>query len=155
MAIADLIRCKPDEPRLIDPTLKSEIHEIMQTVEERIVQSAKRQATIETAPTELSSDQSAVLVALQQAMNRPEIVRQRVITVLESLSRPLLSAPVKELRLALSRYRRDGDAGTFVTACESVATMYSTQPRRTSETAESRPTLSRQDLRLICFEFLS
>ena len=57
LAIADLIRCKPDEPRLVDPDLKSEIHSIMKIVEDRIVDSAQHQETIQTVPKELSSEQ--------------------------------------------------------------------------------------------------
>jgi hypothetical protein len=129
----------------------------METVEQKIVESAQHQESVQAAPKELSSDQSAVIVALQQAMNRPDLDRQRVINLLTVLSRPMLSAPVKELRHAMLRYRRDGDAASFVTTCESIALKFAPQPTAESESADTmvRPALTRQDLRLICFEFLS
>ena len=92
LAIADLIRCKLDEPRLIDPDLKSDIHSVMQVVEQSILDSAQKQEIIQAAPKELSGDQSAVLVALQQALGRPGIDRARVLNLLTALSQPLLSA---------------------------------------------------------------
>lgn len=157
LAIADLIRCQPNEPRLVDPALKAEIHQIMETVEQKIVESAQHQESIQAAPKELSSDQSAVMVALQQAMNRPDLGRQRVINLLTILSCPMLSAPVKELRHAMLRYRRDGDAASFVATCETIALKFAPQPAPGLEAADTmvRPALTRQELRLICFEFLS
>ncbi len=93
LAVADLIRCKPDEPRLIDPDLKAEIHSIMEMVEEGIVDSVQHQETMQAAPKELSSDQSAIVVALQQALGRPGTDRARVLNLLTALSRPMLERP--------------------------------------------------------------
>ena len=157
LAIADLVRCKPDEPRLVDPDLKSEIHSVMELVQDRIVDAAQHQETIQTAPKELSGDQSAVLVALQQALGRPGIDRARVIQLLGALSQPMLSAPVKEVRKAMLRFQRDGDVDLFLSVCESVADQYAPKPPPvpSSDDKDGMPALKKEDLRLICFEFLS
>jgi hypothetical protein len=157
LAIADLIRCKPGEPRLVDPDLKSEIHSIMEMVEDSIVDSAQHQETIQTAPRELSSEQSAVVVALQQALGRPGIDRGRVLNLLTALSQPLLSAPVKEARQAMLRLQRGGDVETFLSVCESVAEKYAPKAPITPSGTDENPSsvLKKEDLRLICFEFLS
>jgi SNF2 family DNA or RNA helicase len=156
LAIADLIRCKPDEPRLIDPDLKSEIHSIMEMVEDHIVDSVQHQETIRAAPQELSSDQSAVVVALQQALGRPGIDRTRVLNLLTALSRPMLSAPVKEARQAMLHLQRGGDVETFLSACESVAEKYASKTPGAPGTEHTPSSvLKKEDLRLICFEFMS
>ena len=157
LAIANLIRCKPDEPRLVDPDLKSEIHSIMEIVEDGIVDSVQHQETIQAAPKELSGEQSAVVVALQQALGRPGIDRARVLNLLTALSRPMLSAPVKEARQAMLRVQRGGDVETFLAVCESVAEKYApTGPIELPGTDQNPPSaLRKEDLRLICFEFLS
>ncbi len=157
LAIADLIRCKPEEPRLVDPDLKAEIHTIMEIVQDSIVDSAHQQETIQTAPKELSGEQSAVLVALQQALGRPGINRGRVLNLLTALSQPMLSAPVKEARKAMLRLQRDNDAEAFLTACDSVAEKYAPRAPIMPPGDDQIPSsvLKKEDLRLICFEFLS
>jgi hypothetical protein len=156
LAIAEMIRCRPDEPRVVDPALKADIHRIMETVENQILEASREQESIQAAPRELSGDQSAVLVSLQQALNRPGVERQRVLALLTALSRPLLSAPVKELKKARLRYQKDGDTAAFVGACEAVATQYAQEPvAQAPQPAEARRPGRREDLRLICFEFLS
>ncbi len=128
LAIADLIRCAPDEPRLVDPDVKADIHSVMQAVEQSILETIQRQETDQRAPKELSGDQSAVLVALQEALRRPGIDRARVLNVLIALSRPLLGAPVKEARQALLRMQREGDVQAFLAVCEAIAEKYAPQP---------------------------
>ena len=157
LAIADLVRCKPDEPRLIDPDLKADIHSVMQVVEQSILDSVQKQETIQAAPKELSGDQSAVLVALQQALGRPNIDRARVLNLLTALSRPLLSAPVKEARQALLRMQRGGDVEAFLVVCESVAEKYAPKPPAAAPNADQADstTCRKECLRLICFEFLA
>jgi superfamily II DNA or RNA helicase len=156
LAIAEMIRCRPDEPRLVDPALKADIHRVMETVENQILAAAREQESIQTAPRDLSGDQSAVLVALQQALSRPGVERPRVLELLTALSRPLLSAPVKELKKARLRYQKDGDAAAFIGACEAVAATYAQQPaEEAGRPGGSRLPRRREDLRLICFEFLA
>jgi hypothetical protein len=157
LAIAEMIRCPVHEPRVVDPALKADIHRIMETVENQILAATHEQESIQAAPRELSGDQSAVLVALQQALNRPGVERQRVLALLAALSRPLLSAPVKELKRARLLYQKDGDTAAFVGACEAVAAKYAQQPTAEAAlpSAEARRPRRREDLRLICFEFLS
>jgi hypothetical protein len=156
LALAELIRCDPDEPRLVDPALKAEIHTLMAAVEEQIIETTREHEAVQAAPRELSPDQSAVLVALQQALQGRGVERRRLTALLGSLSQPLLAAPVKELKQALATYRRDGDTPAFVAACEQVAARYASAPPRPGSPAPSgpRPALRRDALRLVCFEFI-
>lgn len=155
LALAELIRCKPDEPRIVDPQLKNQIHAIMAEVEDSIVRSTQQQATTLNAPKQLSGDQSAAIVALQQVMDSPGVDRQRVLTLLSSLALPMFDAPVRELKTAVSRHQRDKDADAFVQACESVVKKYAHAPSpATADQGATGSLLTRDDLHLICFDFL-
>ena len=158
LAIADLIRCKPDEPRLVDPDLKSEIHSIMEMVEDSIVDSVQHQETIQAAPRELSSEQSAVVVALQQALGGPGIDRARAV---ESAYR----AQPADARAHRSRKR-----GGPCCVCSGGVTLrhFFRSANRSPKSTRARAPVPRpgtdqnpssvfkkEDLRLVCFEFLS
>jgi hypothetical protein len=153
LALAELIRCAPDEPRIVDPALQADIHNVMAQVEEQILASAREQESHQLAPRELSADQSAVLVALQQLLARPTAERRRVLAAVAALSRPLLSGPVKELKKALARFQKIGEANAFLDECESVAAKYG--PALNQPEKQSRSPMRREDLRLVCFEYLS
>jgi hypothetical protein len=80
-----------------------------------------------------------------------------VLGLLAKLTQPLLTAPVKELKKALSRYQKDRDTGTFLATAEEVAGKYA--PHQQAEGGLAPPLArrprQREDLRLICYEFLS
>jgi len=80
-----------------------------------------------------------------------------VLNLLTALSRPMLSAPVKEARQAMLQSQRGGDVETFLSVCESVAEKYAPRaPVTTAGTDQNPPSaLKKDDLRLICFEFLA
>lgn len=157
LALAELIRCKPDEPRLVDPALKSDIHEVMARVEKQIVDGLNEQTSIELAPKDLSPEQSKVRVALQQLLNAQGVDRSRVISLMGSLSQPLGAAPVKELKKALAQFQAQGLASSFLGACEAVASNYSSRPTTQGAKLDraNRTRLTRDSLRLICFDFIS
>jgi hypothetical protein len=98
-----------------------------------------------------------VLVALQQALHGPGVERRRLTALLGRLSQPLLTAPVKELKRALARYQRDGDTLAFVETCDQVAADFAQAPAAAADRGPGTPhaVLGREDLRLVCFEFLS
>jgi hypothetical protein len=154
LVIAERIKCAENEPRVVDPELKAEVHQIMQAVETHIVDASRQQAAMETAPAEVSEDQNAVLIVLQQLLADPSMERARLLKLHEQLSRPLAMAPVKQLRKALQQYRRDRQAVVFVNACEQVAAEFGVISASIDEPGLRVP-MNRSDLRLICFEFIS
>ncbi len=155
LVIAEMIRCQPDTKRVVDPALKADIHKIMETVEKHIHGSVANRASAQTAPKELSREQSAVLVVLQQMMALPGIDRAKVLMLLGKLATPLPRAPVKDLKKAHAAYQKTGDAGAFLDGMEQVAMKYgSTDPPAQTVDAESGSSTSDQ-LHLICFDFLS
>ncbi len=54
------------------------------------------------------------------------------------------------------QFQQDRDAGEFAAACEVIAAKYSQDRSRSSSDAdERRRPMTRDDLRLICFDFFS
>jgi hypothetical protein len=80
-----------------------------------------------------------------------------VLNLLTALSLPVLSAPVKEARQAVLRLQRGGDVETFHSVCESVAQKYAQKATVVPPGNGQNPSsvLKKEDLRLICFAFLS
>jgi hypothetical protein len=80
-----------------------------------------------------------------------------VLKLLAALSQPMLSAPVKEARQAMLRWQRGGDVEAFLSVCESIAEKYAPRAPVAPPGADQNPSpaLKKDDLRLICFEFLS
>lgn len=157
LMLAELIRCRPDEPRLVDPVLKADICTIMERVEKSIVETAQHQEAVQEAPKAVSGEQNAAIVSLQQAMNMPGVDRKQVMAILAALSQPLQSAPVKELKKAMRQFQKDRDVNAFVAACEEVVSKYAEKPSQGPEpqSTQARKPLTRENLRLICFDFLS
>jgi hypothetical protein len=157
LVIAELIRCQADTKRVVDPALKADIQKIMETVEKHIIGSVANRASAQTAPKELSREQSAVLVTLQQVMGMPGVDRKKVLTLLGKLSAPLPRAPVKDLKKAQTSFQKTGDAAVLLHDVEQVADRYGAMDAATvGETdGAATGTMGREDLHLICFDFLS
>ena len=157
LVIAEIIRCQPDTKRVVDPALRADIHKIMDTVEQHIIGSVANRASAQTAPKELSREQSAVLVSLQQMMGVAGAERSRVLALLGRLAMPLPRAPVKDLKKARAEHQKSGDIGAFLKAVEEVASKYGAVENASSDVALANGDggIRREDLHLVCFQFLS
>ncbi len=95
--------------------------------------------------------------APQQLLAAPGVQRGQVISLMAQLSSPLPKAPVKDLKAAQAAYRKTGDAAAFIAALAQVAEKYGTAPTEESATVDATATgqLRREDLHLVCFDFLS
>lgn len=141
---------------MVDPALKADVHRVMTLVEDQILAACREQEILRAAPRELSADQSAVLVALQQLLAQACAERPRVLAVLAALSHPLLSGPVKELKKALAHFQKSGSVEAFLDGCEAVGQKYAPVTKNDGASVqESRRPLRREELRLVCFEYLS
>lgn len=155
LVIAEMIRCLPDTKRVVDPALKGDIHKIMDCVEKHIHDSVANRASAQTAPKELSREQSAVLVVLQQMMALPGVDRAKVLMLLGKLSTPLPRAPVKDLKKAHAAFQKAGGAGAFLELIEQVATKYGAADITDPGANASGDATVESNLHLVCFDFLS
>ena len=146
--IANLIACDRDTPRVVGDY---DAFAAQEKVVEDILRSYQERQALEEAPKTLDPLQQTIATTIQGVMNRPEVVRKEALAAIRFLSRPAPSVVVKELRAAYQRFQRDGDAAGLIGSVVELAERYgaSGQP-----TVRDSRTLRREDLRLICFDYL-
>ncbi|MEA3376606.1 MAG: helicase-related protein [Chloroflexota bacterium] len=145
--IARLIRCGPDEPRVLGEGV--DVFEIQDRVIEDILGSVRNQQAIEAAPKILDSMQQLVATELQGQLNNPAVASGEVREALRTLREPLPRAYVSDLRDAYDAYRRDGDLAALLGAVQEVET--AEEPERDVGVTEP---LTRDELHLVCWEWV-
>jgi len=121
---------------------------------ESILSSFQEQKALDAAPRTVDPLQQTVATAVQGYLNHPDVDRRRGIELIRFLNQPMRKVQVDDLRRAYSDFQRNGDIGALIEALEEMQARFGGDgpSSRTSETAAP---LSRDDLRLICFDFLS
>ncbi|MCK4374684.1 MAG: DEAD/DEAH box helicase, partial [Candidatus Brocadiae bacterium] len=148
--IASLIACERDTPRVV---ADYDAFDIQGRLIEHILESQRAQAALEKAPAKPDPLQTTVATALRDQMNLPGLARDQVITALKFLAVPMTGVQVRELREAHRQYQQAGDAKGFLDAVLQLRATY-------GENGKARPAgaaepIKREDLRLICFDYIS
>jgi len=155
--IANLITCEKNTPRVVEPEMFRSVFEIQEEVIEDILRSVQDQKALESSPRSVDPIQQTIATTLQAAINRPDIDRTQIIQSIRFLNRPMLPAQVKMLRTAHRLYQSTGDLPALVLAVEEMSDRFGNgqvQPD-TDQTPSTPDRLSRESLRLICFDFVS
>jgi SNF2 family DNA or RNA helicase len=145
--IARLIRCGPDEPRVLGEGV--DVFEIQNRVIEDVLGSVRNQQAIEAAPKILDEMQQVVATELQAQMNNPAVASGDVREALRKLREPLPRAYVGDLRDAYDAYRRDGDVAALLAAVQALETA-----QLPDQDAPPTDPLTGDDLHLVCWEWL-
>jgi len=145
--IVRLIRCGPDEPRVIG---KANVFEIQDRVIADILSSVQHQQAIEAAPKIVDPVQQIVATVLQQQRNNPGISSREVKTAIRSLQEPLPGAYLKDLQTAYEAYQREGDASVLLAAVQSFEA--AKDPAGQGQ-VPAQP-LTKEDLHLVCWEYI-
>ena len=145
--IATMIRCGPDEARVTGEGV--DFFEIQDRVIEDVLASVRNQQAIEAAPKILDDTQQLVATVLQQQMNNPAVSSGDVRDALRRLREPLPGAYVGDLRDAYDAYRRDGDVLALLAAVQELEA-----GAGPAQDAVSSQALSRDDLHLVCWEWV-
>jgi len=145
--IASLIRCGPNEPRVVGEGVN--VFEIQDRVIVDILDSVQHRQAVEAAPKILDDVQQLVATVLQAQRNNPALSARTVDEALRTLREPLPGAYVKDLREAYEAYRRDGDAEALLTVVEEMET--AAGPERETSPAQQ---LTREELHLVCWEYV-
>jgi len=148
--IANLIACDSDTPRVV---ADYDVFDIQEKLVAHIMESQKAQVALEKAPAKPDPLQMTVATVLRDQMNRPDIKRDDVVAALNYLSVPMMGAQVGELRTALRQYQQTGQLCPLLDEVRRLRETY-------GETGKVRPSgatqpLTREDLRLICFDYIS
>jgi SNF2 family DNA or RNA helicase len=150
--IANLIACGQETPRVVEPDSWLRVFELQERAVESILQSAEQQVAMQAAPKVLDPVQQTIATILQQSLNRADIYRSDAIDSVRFLSRPVMKPKVRRLREMLRVYQNTQDVQRLLQSVKEIRTEIGvTGP---NESAGARR-VQREDLRLICFDFLS
>ena len=154
--IANLIACEKDTPRVVEPDMFTQVFDIQEKVMEDILQSFVQKEALEKVPRTLDPIQQTIATTIQTYINHPEIDRSKAITAIKFLNEPKPAVQIKELRGIYKQFEHSSDAKQLV---DSVSQMIEAtgvlESRSTISASTSRINLNREDLHLICFDFVS
>lgn len=154
--LAGLIACSPDTPRMVDADVFKQVFQAQEKVIAEIVQSQEQTAALQLAPQAIDPIQQTVATVTQAHINRPEVDRKRAIAAIQFLNSPMLAVQVSDLKKLYRAYQQNGSVTDLLNAVEAMRAQYGSEgkPQQARESAAA-PRLSREDLRLICFDVLS
>jgi hypothetical protein len=119
-----------------------------------IIKSVTEQQALEVAPRTIDPIQQTVATAIQGYLNHPDVDRREAIDLIRFLNQPMLSIQIRELRAALRSFRAVGQAKELIEAVRRLKGIVA-EPDAPAYSGAPRAVLRREDLRLICFDFLS
>jgi hypothetical protein len=152
--VANLIACQRDTPRVVDPDLFKAIFELQEKVIADILESEEEKRALEVAPRSVDPIQQTVATALQSYLNHPDVDRREAIEIIRFLNQPMLAVQVRRLRQIHREFQSKADVTDLLSSI--------TELRATSGGAQlpkpptrSPKQLSRENLKLICFDIVS
>jgi superfamily II DNA or RNA helicase len=146
--IAQTIACLPDEPRYIGD---QDVFALQEKVIEHIL-AAERQAEAKAAaPTIVDPIQQTVAEELKDAIRRRTVDREAAKSCLTFLGQPMGRALHAKLREALDSWSDSDNDPALVQAVASLAETFGKDPQTAAEVKR----LKKEDLDLICFEYVT
>jgi hypothetical protein len=154
--IASYIACQKETARVIDPLLWSRVFELQERVIEDVLRSVREQASLEVAPRTIDPVQGSVSAAVQGYLNHPDVSRERAVAVLRFLRAPMVGVAVKELRSAFRLFQKKPDIQALLGAVENLREKTGGVMAAPEAGTSERPRhLTRDELRLICFDLVT
>ena len=146
--ITNLIACSPDTPRVIGD---ADVFAAQEKVIADILASVQEQQALEAAPKVLDPLQQTVITLLRTYLNSPAVKRSDVREAMQRLREPMTHTAVRELRTAYGLFQRDQDVHGLVAF---VCNLVQPESDQTTGPDERHLALSREDLHLVCFDFV-
>ncbi len=149
--ITNLILCQPDTPRVVPPANEVDIFALQEQVIASILRSSAEQVAVEEAPKQLDPIQQTIATTLRAYLNRPGIPRQELIAAMQRVVEPQPGVYIKALRKAYERFQQTPQPEILLTAIRELGA--ETAASTTERTFAKEP-ITRDDLRLICFDYV-
>ena len=149
--ITSLIQCQPDTPRIVPADGEVDIFALQEKVIQSIVQSSVERVAVEEAPKQLDPIQQRIATVLHGYSNSPVVSRKEVIAAIQQLNVPLPGVSVKTLRKAYEAFTATARVDELLAAVQSIS---QEKERPSSAVSESKMPVRREDLKLICFDYL-
>jgi hypothetical protein len=152
--IANQIACERDTPRVVDPDLFHSVFDLQEKVIANILSSIEEQKAREVAPRSLDPIQQTVATAIQGFLSHPEVDRARAVDAIRFISQPIRRTQAMRLRQAYKEFQRTSDIRDILAAVDEARSQFG-EPPQTQPQLKAAPTLTRDDLRLVCFDVIS
>jgi hypothetical protein len=152
--IMQMIACGLETPRFPPPYHEVDVFEIQDKVIESILGEVEQQEAVAIVNSPVAEEQALVAQVLQGHLNHPEVDRRELRELRKFLRQPLVGASVQQLRKALQTYSNTSDVRALI---ETVRALYQHQGASFSnESGDEKPVtkIRREDLRLICYEYI-
>jgi hypothetical protein len=149
-----LIQCEPSTPRVVEPGALSNVFALQEEVIADILKSVAEKKALAFAPRTIDPIQQTVATAIQGYLNHPDVDRREAIELIRFLNQPMLSIQIRLLRTTLKSFKAVGEVKHLLEEVRKLRTMVA-EPEPVVTDGSGRTALRREDLRLICFEFVS
>ncbi|MGB8345786.1 MAG: helicase-related protein [Ktedonobacteraceae bacterium] len=156
--ITNLIQCQPDTPRVVPLDREVDIFALQEQVIDSIIHAAQEQVAVQEAPKLLDPIQQTIATTLRSYLNSPSFSRKEIVALLQWLAEPQPSVYIKALRKASDTFQVMHQPEAFV---NTIRELHASIGGASRENAASNPAVGerpglvqRQDLRLICFEYV-
>jgi superfamily II DNA or RNA helicase len=151
--IANLIQCESSTPRVVEPGAVSGVFALQEEVIADILKSVAEQKALETAPRTIDPVQQTVATAIQGYLNHPNVDRKEGIELIRFLNQPMLYVQIKQLRAALRNFKSAGQVQGLIDEVHNLRDIVA-EPESPQYGGYERTLIRREDLRLICFDFV-
>jgi superfamily II DNA or RNA helicase len=146
--IADRIACLPDEPRYVS---QMDLFALQDKVIERILAAEQEVEAKAAAPTAVDPIQQTVTEELKNCLRRRSIDRERAKTCIAFLGQPMGRALHVKLKEIHETWVTSHDDAALLVSVGELADQFG----KDRQSPTSQPRLNRDDLDLICYEFIS
>ena len=146
--IANLIACSPDTPRVIGDC---DVFAIQDKVIDDILGSVRERQAVEAAPRILDPLQQTVITLLRGYLNSPAVQRAEVREAMQRLRIPMTHTAIRDLRRAYEQFQGDQAIGRVISH---VVSMDAVDTEGASSGTGTQSPLTREDLHLVCFDYI-
>ncbi|MCI0421556.1 MAG: helicase, partial [Acidobacteria bacterium] len=123
---------------------------------EDILKSVQAQRAMEVAPRSTDPIQQTIATLLQNYLNHPDVNRREAIELIRTLNQPMFNVQLSALRKAYKAFQGHKDVKQLLSdLAELQAATPNANGTPDSSANLTSPNLTRDDLRLICFDVVS
>ncbi len=152
--IMQIIACSPDTPRFPPPYQEVNIFEIQEQIIASIMGAVEQQVVAAIINKPVAEEQTLVAQILQSQLNSPDFNRSELRDLRKFLKQPLVGASVQQLRKALQRYSSSNEVAPLIELIREIYTQQGIVASSDSIEKKSFNGLKREQLRLICYEYV-
>jgi hypothetical protein len=150
--ITSLLQCEPETLRVVPLSGEVNIFELQERVISSILRTSAEQAAREEAPRLLDPIQQTIGLILRRYLNHPGVERKDVIAALQRVNVPQPRVYVKTLRKAHQHFMSKGQIQELLSTVLSIGEHAESAGKAVK--SEETALLKREDLKLVCFEYV-